>query len=111
MANDVAKALGYNEPRNAVRTHCKGGVLHPVPTPGGVQNMVVIPKSDVYRLVGRSELPEAEKFQDWIYEEVLPAINEKGGYVQPGREEEFLEKESESLPRLIPSPASRVSRP
>lgn len=44
--------------------------------------MKIIPESDVYRLVMRSNLPNAERFQDWVVEEVLPSIRRAGGYGQ-----------------------------
>lgn len=51
------------------------------PTEGGVQNVKFIPESDVYRLIMRSKLPEAEQFQDWVCEDILPAIRKTGGYM------------------------------
>ena len=50
----------------------------------------IIPESDVYRLVIRSNLPGAERFQDWVVEEVLPAIRKHGGYLTPKKLEEAL---------------------
>lgn len=80
-ASDVAKALGYSRPADAVSSHCKGGSILPTPTKGGLQNVKYIPESDVYRLVMRSKLSNAEQFQDWVCEDVLPAIRKSGGYV------------------------------
>ena len=51
------------------------------PTDGGIQRVKYIPESDVYRLVMRSKLPQAEQFQDWVCDEVLPAIRKTGGYM------------------------------
>ena len=81
FANDVAKALGYVEYQKAVRTHCKGVSEMDTPTAGGIQRVKYIPESDVYRLVMRSKLPQAEQFQDWVCDEVLPAIRKTGGYM------------------------------
>lgn len=85
-ANDVARSLGYVETAKAVRTHCKGvSVLDtPVENQYGIivqQPTKYISEADVYRLVMRSKLPEAEKFQDWVCEEVLPAIRKDGAYL------------------------------
>lgn len=80
-ATDVAKALGYSNPAKAVIDHCKGVSILGTPTKGGVQNIKYIPESDVYRLVMRSKLPSAEQFQDWVCDEVLPAIRKSGGYI------------------------------
>ncbi len=81
LANDVAKALGYSYPKNAIQDHCKGVDILSTPTDGGIQKMKYIPESDVYRLVMRSKLPQAEQFQDWVCDEVLPTIRKTGGYV------------------------------
>ena len=85
-ANDVARSLGYAEAAKAVRTHCKGGPVLDTPIENQYGTVVMQPtkfisESDVYRLVMRSKLPEAEKFQDWVCEEVLPAIRKDGAYL------------------------------
>ena len=80
VANDVAKALGYAVPKDAVSTHCKGAVKQRLLTEGGEQEMKVIPEADLYRLILKSNLPSAEKFQDWVTEEVLPSIRKTGSY-------------------------------
>lgn len=80
VGNDVAELLGYAKPRNALSTHCKGALIQGVPTAGGVQQMTLIPEADVYRLIFRSQLPAAEKFENWVVEEVLPAIRQQGFY-------------------------------
>ena len=78
---DVAKALGYAKPNNAISAHCKGALKQGIPTNGGVQDMTFIPESDVYRLAFGSKLPTAEKFTDWVTEEVLPTIRRHGAYM------------------------------
>lgn len=80
VAKDVAEALGYTRPRDAVSDHCKGGVVLALPTAGGEQGLTCIPEADVYRLIFRSKLPSASRFQDWVMEEVLPAIRKTGTY-------------------------------
>ena len=80
-AKDVATALGYARPRDAVERHCKGAVKHGVLTEGGNQEMSFIPEGDIYRLVMRSKLPSAEKFESWVMDEVLPQIRKTGGYI------------------------------
>ena len=77
---DVAKALGFVKPSNAIQAHCKGALKRGTPTNGGVQEMAFIPESDVYRLAFGSKLPTAEKFTDWVTEEVLPTIRKNGCY-------------------------------
>lgn len=83
VASDVAKMLGYAKPNNAVSAHCKGTLKRGIPTGGGVQQMNVIPEGDLYRLIVNSELPSAEKFESWVFDEVLPAIRKTGGYRVP----------------------------
>lgn len=78
---DVAKALGYSNAREAILRHCKGVVFHDILTNGGTQQVKFIPEGDVYRLVAHSRLPSTEKFEVWIFDEVLPAIRKTGGYV------------------------------
>ncbi|PAV39970.1 hypothetical protein CJ260_00595 [Megasphaera sp. ASD88] len=80
-ASDVAKALGYAIPSKAVNTHCKGVSKMEVPTSGGRQNMLFIPEGDVYRLIIRSKLPAAERFERWVFDEVLPTIHKHGAYM------------------------------
>ena len=79
---DVAEALGYSLPRKAIQDHClsKGVLKRNTLTSGGNQQMSFIPESDVYRLAFQSKLPGAEKFTDWVTEEVLPSIRRTGGY-------------------------------
>ncbi|NEZ46121.1 transporter [Clostridium niameyense] len=86
---DIAKALGYKNPNDAISRHCKGYVKHAVPTNSGVQQMNVIPEGDIYRLTAKSELPGAEKFESWIFDQVLPTIRKTGGYV--ASEDLFIE--------------------
>ena len=81
VGNDVAKALGYSETAKAIRTHCKGVSEMDIPTNGGVQTMKMITEGDIYRLVIKSQLPQAEKFESWVFDNVLPSIRNNGGYI------------------------------
>lgn len=81
IAIDIAKSLGYKKPRDAIKTHCRKGVKYAVSDNHGIKHITwVIPESDVYRLIMRSNMPRALEFQDWIVEKVLPAIREHGMY-------------------------------
>lgn len=80
VANDVAKALGYKRPADAVTAHCKGSVKHRYLTDGGEQELKLIPEGDIYRLVIKSQLPSAEKFESWVFDDVLPSIRKHGVY-------------------------------
>lgn len=82
-ASDIATALGYARPKDAVAAHCKGAVKRRTLTNGGEQEMSFIPESDLYRLVFGSKLPTAEKFTDWVTSEVLPSIRKHGAYMTP----------------------------
>lgn len=90
LANDVAKSLGYANPRKAIGDHCKGVTKRDTPTTSGVQVVSYIPESDVYRLVMRSKLPQAEQFQDWVCDEILPSIRKHGAYLTERKVEEVL---------------------
>lgn len=88
VGNDVAKALEYSRPYEAVSTHCKGAVTYRVPTNGGLQEVKVIPEGDVYRLIVKAadqsrnlEIREkAEIYERWVFDEVLPSIRKHGMY-------------------------------
>lgn len=81
--SDVAKALGYSNPRDALSRHCRGVVKRDTPTESGTQEMSFIPESDLYRLVFGSKLPTAEKFTDWVTREILPSVRRHGAYMTP----------------------------
>lgn len=78
--NDVASALGYKSPKDAVAAHCKGAVKRRTLTVGGEQDMIFISEGDIYRLAARSKLPGADEFERWIFDEVLPSIRKTGSY-------------------------------
>ncbi len=82
-AKDVATALGYKRPADAITAHCKGSVIRRLPSKGGEQDTKFIPEGDIYRLAARSELPGADAFESWIFDEVLPTIRKTGGYNLP----------------------------
>lgn len=81
VGSDIAKALGYAIPSKAINTHCKGVSKMEVPSNGGSQEMLIIQEGDVYRLIMKSKLPAAEKFESWVMDEVLPQIRQTGGYI------------------------------
>ena len=85
VAKDVALALGYTNPRDAVINHVfdddKG--VEKLDTLGGAQNLTVINESGLYSLIFNSRLDSAKKFKHWVTSEVLPSIRKTGGYVAP----------------------------
>lgn len=82
-ATDVARCLGYSNPQKAIRDHCKSAGVNEMDTPtnGGIQKVKFITKGNVVRLVASSELPQAEKVESWIFDEVIPSVLETGGYI------------------------------
>lgn len=88
---DVAIALGYTNANDALKRHCKGVVKrYPLRTPGGTQDARFISEPDLYRLIAHSKLPNAQKFESWIFADVLPSIRKHGGYLTPEKVEEAL---------------------
>lgn len=79
--SDVAKALGYTNSRKALSDHCKGVTKRDTLTDGGKQQMSFIPEGDLYRLIANSKLPSAERFERWVFDEVIPTIRKTGGYI------------------------------
>lgn len=80
-AADVAKALGYTNPNKAVNDHCRAITKRSTPISGKVQSINFIPEGDVYRLITHSKLSSAEKFEKWVFDEVLPDIRKHGVYM------------------------------
>jgi prophage antirepressor-like protein len=82
-ATECARILGYERPNNAIAAHCrcslKQGVPHPQ-NPERTIEMNFIPEGDLYRLIVRSNLPMAEQFERWVFDEVLPSIRKHGLY-------------------------------
>lgn len=85
VGKDVALALGYKNPQEAIRKHVddddKG--VSEILTPGGKQSVPIINESGLYSLVLSSKLPGAKKFRRWVTSEVLPSIRKTGGYQIP----------------------------
>src|SRR5699024_2851003 len=88
VGKDVATALGYKNPQEAIRTHVddedKG--VSEILTPGGKQSVPIINESGLYSLVLSSKLPTAKQFKRWITSEVIPAIRKNGGYIAGQKE-------------------------
>lgn len=91
--SDVAKALGYANPRKALHDHCRCVTKRDAWVQTGTKSdgtpamrlnsTNFIPEGDVYRLITHSKLPAAERFEKWVFEKVLPTIRKTGGYGQP----------------------------
>lgn len=95
-ASDVCKALGYANTPDALRKHCsEDGIAKrdTIDSLGRTQSSSFIDERNLYRLVMRSKLPSAEKFQDWVCGEVLPSIRKTGKYAT---QEQF------AIPQTLP---------
>ncbi len=83
VANDVAAVLGYADPAKTVSTKVKPKhrtVTKMVTVDGKLRDVTVLEEAGIYQLIFGSKLPSAEKFQDWVFEEVLPSIRKTGKY-------------------------------
>ena len=83
-ATSTATMLGYANPHDAIGRHCKkdGVVKHEViDNMGRKQEINLITEGNLYRLIARSKLPSAEKFESWVFDIVLPTIRKTGGFV------------------------------
>jgi len=109
VANDIAVALGYAKPENAVARHCKAATT--TPKQGG-GFMTIIPERDLYRLVMKSKLPAAERFEEWVVGQVLPSIRKTGGFsVQAPNNSKIVGELAilECFDRLLkPAPSSKM---
>lgn len=106
---DVAKALGYTNPRKAVRDHTKGGTFRSTPTAGGMQDMSFVPEGDVYRLITHSKLPSAERFERWVFDEVLPTLRQTGSYVLQRPDSYMIDDPIERAKRWIEEAQERLA--
>ena len=102
-AKDVAKALGYSNPRKAVGDHCKGVTKRDTLTEGGVQSLSYIPEGDVYRLIVGSKLPSAQRFETWLFDTVVPSIRKHGAYMTESTLQRVMEH-----PELIMAMAAQL---
>lgn len=79
----VAEILGYTNPRKAVRDHTKerGVTIRSViDSLGRNQDKKFIDEGNLYRLITKSKLPQAEQFEEWVFDEVLPTLRKTGSY-------------------------------
>lgn len=110
VANDIAASLGYADCKQAIRDHCNYAELfkgvNSTPLTESPRGITIIPESDVYALIFRSNLPKAIEFRKWVCEEVLPSIRKTGKYAIPRvaqQEENFrsISKKIELLEKLM----------
>lgn len=76
----MAKALGYKNPNKAINDHCRAITKRYSPISGKMQEVNYVSEGDVYRLISKSKLPDAEKFEHWVFDDVIPSIRKHGAY-------------------------------
>lgn len=109
VGKDVANALGYSNPRDAILRHCKGVVKHDNFKEGG-QLIALITEGDMYRLITHSKLESAERFEDWVFDEVLPAIRKHGIYATDNVIDNILNNPDFGIQLLTKLKEERVAR-
>ena len=106
-ATQCAKIIGHQNPARAVRKYCKGVTKMVTPTEGGTQEINYIPEGDLYRLIVSSKLPAAERFERWVFDEVLPALRKNGSYGNVNLEEVIAQAVtmavSETVRQIVPA--------
>ncbi len=113
-ATQCAKILGYSDPFKAVKQHCEedGWVKRPViDSLGRTQEMKFINEGNLYRLIVRSKLPAAKKFERWVFDEVLPEIRRTGGYGSINIEEVITKAVTTAVSETIKAIAPMLERP
>ncbi len=119
-ATDCAKKLKYSRPENAISRHCPHSLKRGVGVQTGFKAdgtpayqtvfKTYIPEGDLYRLIIRSELETAQRFESWVFDEVLPSIRKHGAYIMPELLEELQRntaKNAELLSQLAKEQRSR----
>ena len=98
IASEVAKALGYSRPTDAIAWHCGNTVRRRVTTSSANQYatfererwITFIDEADVYNLIFGSKLKSAKIFKAWITNEVLPTLRQSGEYRTNKRKAELM---------------------
>lgn len=103
-ATECAKILVFASPKDTIRRQCKGAIKRRLLTNGGPQEVYFIPEGDLYRLIIRSKLHSAQRFEVWVFDEVLPSIRKHGAYIMPELLEE-LQRNTEKNAELLKTPA------
>lgn len=90
--SDIAKALGYSNAPDALNRHCRAIVKRDTPISGKIQRINFISEGDVYRLITHSKLPSAERFEAWVFDEVLPTIRKHGAYMTDSMLDQVMQR-------------------
>ena len=83
VGTDVAKALGYKNPNDALSKHVEeeDKLVSRIAISGQRRNVNIINESGLYSLILSSQLEQAKAFKHWVTSEVLPQIRKTGGYI------------------------------
>jgi prophage antirepressor-like protein len=119
-ARRCAEILGYRNPQEAIRNHCKGVSETLTMVQTGVKRdgcpalretpIKIMPEGDLYRLIVRSKLPAAERFESWVFDEVLPAIRKHGAYMTAATIDKLLADPDFGIRLLVSVMAKRPLR-
>lgn len=118
----TATKLGYSNPWKAINDHCRleGLTIREVLTPGGIQKKKFIDEGNLYRLIIKSKLPAAQKFESWVFDGILPTLRKTGSYsidgtMMPVELVQELSRKVDKLAELLteqrtqlPAPAPQV---
>lgn len=112
VGKDVAQALGYKNPQEAIRAHVdeEDRGVSEILTPGGKQNIPIINESGLYSLVLSSKLPTAKAFKRWITSEVIPSIHKHGAYITPDTLEQMIADPDTTIQLLTTLKEERQAR-
>lgn len=115
VGKDVAEALGYGNPRDALSKHVDDEDKNTVANRDGTSgnpNMTIINESGLYSLILSSKLESAKRFKRWVTSEVIPSIRKNGGYIA-GQEtltaEELMAKALLVAQKTIAQREARIS--
>ncbi len=114
---DVARALEYSNPSKAVIDHCKGITKLGIPSKGGIQETNVITEGDIIRLITKAAdqsknetiRAKAEKFESWIFDEVVPQVLHTGQYKAPMTPEEQMAQGLLAAQKLLAEKEQKIT--
>lgn len=113
IASDVTKALGYTNSSKAIKDHCRWVTKRYVPHPQSADKKIevnIIPQGDVMRLAAKSELPGAEKFESWIFDDVIPTVLNHGIYATDSVINKILDDPDFGIKILTELKEERIAR-
>lgn len=113
IASDVTKALGYTNSSKAIKDHCRWVTKRYVPHPQSADKKIevnIIPQGDVMRLAAKSELPGAEKFESWIFDDVIPTVLNHGIYATDNVINKILDDPDFGIKILTELKEERIAR-